>query len=395
MFVKFVLININLTNIGYHFRMKKLLLITFILLSSNLFADFSKRATSKIQLFQSGSEKQWCPITGLKIQDYYKTSYTAKLKSNGRYRQYSCLYALATDMQESGLDMNSVKVLAIDKNRYITVKDAYFLIKSAVNATFGKTSTLAFGDKNTALKYQNRYGGKIVDFKKALHVEQKNLKDALSYMVTIYKKKLYPMGKRVYKKRCKKIDTDDYIEINELKSDIRQHKLCGKLDEKHLQALALYIWDVKRTGGIVNQIQKVKVNDDEKCPVCGMFVYKYPRWAAQIFYKHGNHEHHLSFDGVKDMMKFYFNNKKWGKYDFAKRKNISKILVTDYYTQKALDARGAYFVLGSNIYGPMGNELIPFASLKEAKNFKIDHKGEKILKFGEIKKDLPYKLDTK
>ena len=126
-----------------------------------------------------------------------------------------------------------------------------------------------------------------------------------------------------------------------------------------------------------------------------MFVYKYPKWAAQIFYKHGNHEHHLSFDGVKDMMKFYFNNKKWGKYDYAKRKNITKILVTDYYKQYAIDARIAYFVIGSNIYGPMGNELIPFSTLQEAKNFKNDHKGTKILKFSEIKENLPYKLDTK
>jgi hypothetical protein len=24
---------------------------------------------------------------------------------------------------------------------------------------------------------------------------------------------------------------------------------------------------------------KVEVGEDEKCPVCGMFVYKYPKWA--------------------------------------------------------------------------------------------------------------------
>jgi nitrous oxide reductase accessory protein NosL len=155
------------------------------------------------------------------------------------------------------------------------------------------------------------------------------------------------------------------------------------------------LWDVKREGGISNNKQKVTVHEDEKCPVCGMFVYKYPRWATQIFYKHGDHEHHLSFDGVKDMMKFYFNNKKWGKYDYAKRKDITKILVTDYYSQTAIDARDAYFVLGSNIYGPMGNELIPFKNKQDATNFKLDHKGTKVLKFSEIKENIPYSLDTK
>ncbi|MFK5881264.1 MAG: nitrous oxide reductase accessory protein NosL [Sulfurospirillum sp.] len=375
--------------------MKKILLFTFIIFLSHLFADFSKETTIKPELFQAGSEKKWCPITGLKIADFYKTSYIAKLKSNGRYRQYSSINALAIDMKESGLDADSIKALDTQKEEYINAKKAYFLINSTITPTFGKSATLAFKNQKDALKYKKKYGGDIVDFQKALHAATSGIKENISYMRKIYEKKLYIMGKKIYEKRCKKIDLSDFIEINELKAEVLKDKFCGNLDERHLQALALYLWDVKREGGISNKTQKVTVNEDEKCPVCGMFVYKYPRWAAQIFYKHGNHQHHLSFDGVKDMMKFYFNNKKWGKYDYAKRKNITKILVTDYYKQYAIDARGAFFVIGSNIYGPMGNELVPFSTLQEAKNFKNDHKGTKILKFSEIKESLPYKLDTK
>jgi len=377
--------------------MKKIFLILLLLVSSSvhLFADFSKKATVEPKLLQSGAEKQWCPITGLKISDYYKTSYAAKLDSNGRERQYSCIFALVSDIKESGINMDSIKVMDAKKQIYIDAKKAFFLINSSIAPTYGDISTLAFKDRTDALKFEKRYGGKIVTFKKALRVAIKNLKQNSSYMQKIYTKKLYAMGEKIYKKRCKKIDLSDFIEINELKSEIVQEKLCGTLDEKHLHALALYLWDVKREGGISNKTQKVKVDEDEKCPVCGMFVYKYPRWATQIFYKHGDDEHHLSFDGVKDMMKFYFNNKKWGKYDYAKRKNITKILVTDYYKQYAIDARKAYFVIGSNIYGPMGNELVPFSTLEEAKNFKNDHKGTKILKFSDIKETLPYMLDTK
>ncbi len=375
--------------------MKKILLIISILLSSHLFADFSKKATVEPKLFQSGIEKQWCPITGQKIADFYKTSYVAKLKSNGRYRQYSSITALAIDIKDSGINMNSIKVLDVQKELYIDAKKAYFLIDSSINPSFGEISTLAFKNKQVAIRYSKKYGGKIVDFKKALHVATSNIKNSISFMKRIYTKKLYMMGKRIYKKRCKKIDLSDFIEINGLKGEIQKNKLCKNLDEEHLQAVALYLWNVKREGGISNNVQKVIVKEDDKCPVCGMFVSKYPRWATQIFYKHGNHKHHLSFDGVKDMMKFYFNSKKWGKYSFAKRKYITKMLVTDYYKQYAIDARNAYFVLGSNIYGPMGNELVPFATLEEAKNFKNDHKGKKILRFDQIKESLPYKLDTK
>ncbi len=375
--------------------MKKSILILILIITTHLFADFSKEATVSPKLFQSGGEKQWSPITGQKIAEFYKTTCTAKLTSNGRARQYASINELLMDAKESGIDINSTQVIDVKTQRYIDAKSAYFLLNSTINPTFGVVGTLAFKDKETALKFEKIYGGKIVNFKEALHVAQKNLKNSIYHMTNIYKKKLYPMGERIYKKRCKKIDLSDYIEINELESDISKGKICGDLSDKHTFALALYLWDVKREGGISNNTRKVKVKEDEKCPVCGMFVYKYPRWAAQIFYKHGDHEHHLSFDGVKDMMKFYFNNKKWGRYDFAKRKNISKMLVTDYYTQKAIDARDAYFVVGSDIYGPMGNELIPFSTKQEAQNFKEDHKGKRVLKFNEIKESLPYSLDTK
>jgi nitrous oxide reductase accessory protein NosL len=93
------------------------------------------------------------------------------------------------------------------------------------------------------------------------------------------------------------------------------------------------------------------------------------------------------------MMKFYFDPMEWGNYKDFKKKNITKMLVTDYYSQKAIDARDAYFVIGSDIYGPMGNELIPFESEADAKSFYMDHRGTKVLKFDEIVQKEVYKLD--
>ncbi|NOX16208.1 MAG: hypothetical protein GXP61_09355, partial [Epsilonproteobacteria bacterium] len=287
--------------------MKKIILILSILYSSHLFADFSKKATVAPRLVQSGSEKKWCPITGFKISDFYKTSYIAQLKSNGRYRQYSCIYALLSDEKQNGIDMNSIKVLDIKKQNYIDAKKAYFLVNSSIEATFGRVSTLAFADKNIAIKFSNKYGGRVVDFKNIIAFTQKNLKENLSYMQNIYRKKYYLMGKRIYDKNCKKIDLDNFLEINELEGELSKTKICAKLNQIHMQALALYLWDVKREGGISHESHKIIVKKDEKCPICGMFIYKYPRWATQIFYKYGGYQYHLSFDGVKDMMKFYFN----------------------------------------------------------------------------------------
>lgn len=197
----------------------------------------------------------------------------------------------------------------------------------------------------------------------------------------------YKKGERIYKRVCQEIDVTQYNSLNDLK------KLCRNLNDKRLELVSKYLWDKKRVNKNIIKTTSIKVSKDEKCPVCGMFIYKYPRWAAQIFYKDKDSKHHLSFDGVKDMMKFYFNPSLWGKYNKSLINNILKISVTDYYSQNRINGKEAYYVIGSNVYGPMGNELIPFKNIEDAKIFKKDHFGTKIIKFDKIKEKEVYSLD--
>lgn len=117
----------------------------------------------------------------------------------------------------------------------------------------------------------------------------------------------------------------------------------------------------------------------DKCPVCGMFVHEYQDWLGEIVFSDGTF---YFFDGTKDLMKFYFN---MGKYVPQKSvKDIETILVTEYYGLKRIDAKKPYYVIGSDIYGPMGRELIPFLNKEDAEVFMKDHKGRKILQFTDI-----------
>ena len=126
-----------------------------------------------------------------------------------------------------------------------------------------------------------------------------------------------------------------------------------------------------------------KVGKKDLCPVCGMFVHKYPNWVAQIIF---NDKTYGFFDGAKDMFKYYFDLKK---YNPKKTKdNIVSIWVTDYYTTKLIDGKKAFYVVGSDVLGPMGRELIPHKSEKAARHFAKDHGGDKILRFNEIDLDL-------
>ena len=128
------------------------------------------------------------------------------------------------------------------------------------------------------------------------------------------------------------------------------------------------------------------VVQDERCPVCGMFVAKYPEWITRLEMSDG---HIHSFDGVKDMMA-YFNEPQ--KYGAAEGVKAVKVLVKDYYTLDWVDGKTALYVIGGDVMGPMGHELVPFASREAAENFMNDHHGEKILSFADITPELIGKM---
>ena len=58
--------------------------------------------------------------------------------------------------------------------------------------------------------------------------------------------------------------------------------------------------------------------------------------------------------------------------------------MTDYYSVAAIDGRKAFYVIGSDVRGPMGKELVPFAKKADADAFLKDHRGQKVLRFDEI-----------
>jgi nitrous oxide reductase accessory protein NosL len=121
-----------------------------------------------------------------------------------------------------------------------------------------------------------------------------------------------------------------------------------------------------------------QVGGGERCVVCGMFVAKYPNWVTQLRDKTGKVRF---FDGVKDLMAFYFAPASYGA---DSKLATEEIWVKDYYTLEWLDGRRAFYVVGSDIYGPMGEELIPFTDREAADNFLRDHHGTRVLAFDEI-----------
>ena len=102
------------------------------------------------------------------------------------------------------------------------------------------------------------------------------------------------------------------------------------------------------------------VTPKTRCTVCGMFVAKYhPE-------QYGGHS----------------------------RGAIKHIYVKDYYSLKWLPAKDAYYVVGSDVYGPMGHEFIPFESKNGAESFLKDHHGKEILTFDKITPEIVNSMRT-
>jgi len=132
----------------------------------------------------------------------------------------------------------------------------------------------------------------------------------------------------------------------------------------------------------------LKPTSKDKCPVCGMFVSKYPDWVAQLVFRDGTR---LYFDGVKDLMKFYLNPSPYQ--STRSRPETAAVFVTDYYSLENIEGTRAFYVIGSDVFGPMGKELIPFGKEAEAREFLADHKGKRILRFQAISPEILKTLD--
>jgi len=125
----------------------------------------------------------------------------------------------------------------------------------------------------------------------------------------------------------------------------------------------------KNTTGLVRQMQ----------------VYKYPKWVAKIELQNGKE---IFFVSPKSMFEFYFRPGKWPEFGIKSESDFKNIYVTDYATAEAVKAKGAFFVYGSSVTSPAGDDLVPFDSYKAAEEFSKQNNGKRIFGFREVSQGL-------
>ncbi|HHW63492.1 MAG TPA: hypothetical protein GX403_05960 [Rhodocyclaceae bacterium] len=118
---------------------------------------------------------------------------------------------------------------------------------------------------------------------------------------------------------------------------------------------------------------------EARCPVCGMYPARFPRWAAQIIFKDG--DAHF-FDSPVDLFMFLDKPQSFGAERSAAE--AAAIYVADFRSGTWLPARQAVFVRDSRARGPMrGPDLPAFAAESAAQTF-IAEQGGRMLRFDQI-----------
>ncbi len=344
--------------------LKKVLIVLGLSLGVALAADmFQTVPEDKAVLIQNGETKRYCPNCGMDLVKFQKTSHAHE---NHQYCSMHCLVE-----STKGILPQDVKVIDTKNLGFIDAKKAFYVVGSSMAGTMSINSQYAFVNAEDAKEFQTQYGGRVVGFDEAYAISKEEFDKDIAMLKAKKEQNVYAMGEKLYQNSCEKIDANRFETIALLKVSLK--KSCRLESEGQFQMVALYLWDHKNTITSKTE-EKIVVPKDAKCPVCGMFVAKYPQWTAVI----ETPEKKFYFDGVKDMMKYIFEQKK----------NFETIFVSDYYKLKKIDARKAFYVMGSNVYGPMGTELIPFASEAEATTFMKDHSGKRVVSFSEIDEKL-------
>lgn len=146
-------------------------------------------------------------------------------------------------------------------------------------------------------------------------------------------------------------------------------------------------------GNLLTLPDGSKLDLSQKCPVCGMIIGGKEGQAVTLTFNDGrvatfggvaaavfNDGHTVGFEGARCL--FIYNSVPQ-KYRVSV-KDVTRQFVTDYRSKKLIDLTGAYLVLGSDVKGPMGYDLIPFASKEDAGKFAAANNGKWIVQLHEV-----------
>jgi len=116
-------------------------------------------------LLQTGKDRRYCAMCGMDLVKFYKTSHSATKDS--KVYQYCSIHCLE-DHLGHGATLKNPKVVDVSSLKFISIKDAYYVVGSKKKGTMSRVSKYAFAKLEDAKEFQAKNGGKIMRFNDAL-----------------------------------------------------------------------------------------------------------------------------------------------------------------------------------------------------------------------------------
>jgi len=213
-------------------------------------------------------EPKWCPLCGMNLKMYHQTNNRLTF-SDGSKVQTCSIFCAAQFYEKRPTEIDQWEVVDYETKGWIDARKAKWLIESDIPGVMTAISKLAFLSMEDVKKYQKKHGGTIGTFDDALN---RTLSDMGSDRKMIMAKvaEMAKMGKDMAgKQECyqchgeegkggtasgwntpafsKKMDTRVKIKEAITKGCPKMHGYEGKIDEKGLHAITLYIWSLRST----------------------------------------------------------------------------------------------------------------------------------------------------
>ncbi len=214
-------------------------------------------------------DPRWCPLCSMNLKMYHQTSNRLTL-SDGSKVQTCSIFCAAQIYEKKAAEIEKWEVVDYATKVFIDARKAAWVVGSDVPGVMTAVSKLAFAAPEEAQKLQKAHGGTIGTFDEALNRTMADMGlDRKMIMARVAKRAM--MGRDLAEKngcfRCHgpegkggtaaAFTTPEFakkgmsrIKIKEaiLKGVHGMEGYAGKIDEKDLHSITLYLWSLRPAG---------------------------------------------------------------------------------------------------------------------------------------------------
>lgn len=211
-------------------------------------------------------EPQWCPLCSMNLKMYHPTNNRLTL-SDGKQIQTCSIFCAAQIYEKKAAEIETWAVVDYATKAFIDARRAAWVIESDVPGVMTAVSKLAFANRAEAQKFQQAHGGTVGTFDDALN---RTLADMGSdrKMIMARVAEMAKTGRTLAEKNgcftchgpegkgstagafvtpdfARKMDNRIKIKEAILKGKPGMAGYQGKINEKELHALTLYLWTLR------------------------------------------------------------------------------------------------------------------------------------------------------